>query len=72
MIPKKLKQDNNNDCFLNDERHKPALFTSNEYDDNDRFKAEVVKRYNDYPLMRTYCIILGITVISLIFKLWLC
>lgn len=70
MIPKKLKKSNDNSCFLNDERNKPALFTSNDYDDNESFKSEVVKRYNDYPLMRTYCIILGITVATLIFKLW--
>ncbi len=46
-LPTKLTNPSTS-CFINDERNKPALFTSNDYDYDEVFKDEVCKRYNSY------------------------
>lgn len=72
MIPKKLKTCSKTNSFIVDENNEDVLLVYNNFDNSNEFKNEVIKRYNDYNLLKTYVIILGITVTALIFKLWLC
>lgn len=65
-LPKKLTRSGQYSCVVDDERKRPAIFTANDYDDNEHFKDEIVKRYNDYNLLKVYVIGLGLTVISLV------
>lgn len=72
MIPKKLKPCSKTNSFIVDENNEDVLLVYNNFDNSNEFKNEVIKRYNDYNLLKTYVIILSITVTALIFKLWLC
>lgn len=68
-LPKKLTRSGQYSCVVDDERKRPAIFTANDYDDNERFKDEIVKRYNDYNLLKVYVVCLGLTVFTLILAL---
>lgn len=69
-IPKKLSRSNQYSCVIDDERLRPAIFTANDYDMNEAFKNEVIKRYNDYNLLKAYVIVLSISVLTLTIALW--
>jgi len=57
-LPKKLTRSNQYTCVLDDERNKPALFTANDYDSDEPFKNEVIKRYNSYnKLVIALCVV---------------
>jgi len=47
-LPNKLTRSNQYTCVLDDQRGRPALFTANDYDSDEPFKNEVIKRYNSY------------------------
>ena len=72
MIPKKLLPCKITKSFVIDEKDEDVLIIKNmDIDEANEFREVLMKRYNDYNLLKTYVIILGITVTALTLKLWL-
>ena len=68
-IPKKLKADKKIKSFIVDENGNDALLTYSSESNYPAFRDEVIKRYNDYGLLKVYVIGLGLTVLTLILAL---
>lgn len=68
-IPKKLKADKKIKSFILDENGNDALLTYSSESNYPGFRDEVIKRYNDYRLLKVYVIGLGLTVFTLILAL---
>lgn len=69
-LPNKLSRSTATSCVLNDQRERPALFTANDYDYDEPFKNEVIKRYNSYnKLVIALYIVTTLLLISLTFQL---
>lgn len=65
-LPKKLIADKKIKSFILDENGNDALLTYSSESNYPDFRDEVIKRYNDYGLLKIYVIGLGLTVISLV------
>lgn len=73
MTPKKLLPCKITKSFVIDEKSEDVLIIKNmDIDEANEFRNVLMKRYNDYNLLKTYVIILSITVTALTLKLWLC
>lgn len=70
-IPKKLIADKNIKSFILDENGKDALLTYSSDSNYPAFRDEVIKRYNDYNLLKVYVIVLSISVFTLTIALWM-
>lgn len=65
-LPKKLKACHKTNSFIVDENGTDTLLV---YNNSKEFRAEIVKRYNDYNLLKVYVVGLGLTVLTLMYIL---
>ena len=71
MTPKKLIADKNIKSFILDENGNDALLTYSSDSNHPAFRDELIKRYNDYNLLKVYVIVLSISVFTLTIALWM-
>jgi len=68
-LPKKLIADKKIKSFILDENGNDALLTYSSESNYPAFRDEVIKRYNDYELLKVYVIGLMLAVLTLTFAL---
>ena len=70
-LPKKLKEDSKFfPRHIVDENNKDVALVYN-YDKCPEVKDEIIKRYNDYNLLKCYVIVLSVSVFILTIALWM-
>lgn len=62
-LPQKLKACHKTNSFIVDENGEDTLLV---YNNNSKLRDEIVKRYNDYNMLKTYLVVLSITFLVVI------